>query len=86
MTKPGSPHWGGVVARIFAFTFLTTLLTFAVALFVSIIGTVIYARLKHVSPNLMYAYKHIAFPIAVIGGASSVDYHGDHRTAKPAAE
>ena len=59
----------GVVFRIFAFTFLSILASFALALFLSILGTVVYSRVEHVRPDLMFAYKHIAFPIAIAGGA-----------------
>ena len=55
--------------RLFAFTFLSFLASFAVALFLSILGTVIYSRFEHIPPDLMFAYKHIAFPIAIGGGA-----------------
>ncbi len=62
------PRWTGRLARIFALTFLLSLLSFAVALLLSIFGTVIYARVERVPPNLMFAYKHVAFPIAVAAG------------------
>jgi len=65
----GRPRWSGMAARVFAFTFLLTLLSFAVALLLSILGTVIYSRRERVPPDLMFAYKHIAFPIAVSIGA-----------------
>jgi len=32
-------------------TFLFTLLTFAVALLLSILGTVVYSQIKHIAPN-----------------------------------
>jgi len=57
-----------MVMRVVALTFLSTLLSFALALLLSILGTVIHARLEHVPPNLMFAYKHIAFPIALSTG------------------
>ena len=50
-------------------TFLLTLLSFAVALLLSIMGAVVYAQMKHVAPNLTFAYRHIAFPFAVTVGA-----------------
>lgn len=50
-------------------TFLFTLLSFAVALLLSIMGTVVYSQMKHVAPNLAFAYRHIAFPFAVSAGA-----------------
>ncbi len=54
---------------MFGFTFLLTLLCFAVALLLSILGTMVYSLVEHVPPNLMFAYKRIAFPIAVSVGA-----------------
>jgi hypothetical protein len=63
------PRWVGVPVRVFAFTFLLTLLCFAVALLLSILGTIIYSRIEHVAPNLMFAYRHIAFPFALSAGA-----------------
>src|SRR5271169_6646530 len=62
------PRWMGTAARVFAFTFFGTLLSFAVALLLSILGTIVYSRVERVAPNLMFAYKHIAFPIAVVVG------------------
>ncbi len=50
-------------------TFLFTLLSFAVALLLSILGTVVYSQVKHVAPNLTFAYRHIAFPFAITVGA-----------------
>ncbi len=55
--------------RAFAMTFLFTLLSFAVALLLSILGTMVYSQVKHVAPNLMFAYRHIAFPFAITVGA-----------------
>jgi len=50
-------------------TFLFTLLSFAVALLLSIMGTLVYSQVKHVAPNLAFAYRHIAFPFAIAVGA-----------------
>jgi len=55
--------------RAFAMTFLFTLLSFAVALLLSIMGTVVYSQVKHVAPNLTFAYRHIALPCAITVGA-----------------
>jgi hypothetical protein len=63
------PHWIGIPGRVFAMTFLLTLLSFAVALLLSILGTVVYSQVKHVAPNLAFAYRHIAFPCAITAGA-----------------
>jgi hypothetical protein len=69
MAKANSgPRWIGIPARVFAMTFLFTLLTFAVALLLSILGTVVYSQVKHIAPNLTFAYRHIAFPCAITAG------------------
>ncbi|MGA2356046.1 MAG: hypothetical protein ABSG02_16235 [Terriglobales bacterium] len=65
----GEPRWIGIPARVFAMTFLFTLLSFAIALLLSILGTVVYSQVKHVAPNLTFAYRHIAFPFAITAGA-----------------
>jgi hypothetical protein len=62
-------RWIGIPARVFAMTFLLTVLSFAVALLLSILGTVVYSQVKHVAPNLTFAYRHIAFPFAITVGA-----------------
>jgi hypothetical protein len=71
MGKTGSngPRWIGIPVRAFAMTFLFTLLSFAVALLLSILGTMVYSQVKHVAPNLTFAYRHIAFPFAITVGA-----------------
>ena len=55
MPKPESsrPRWLGIPARVFGFTFLLTLLSFAVALLLSILGMIVYSQVEHVAPNLM---------------------------------
>jgi|SRR5450755_607809 hypothetical protein len=68
-TTSDGPRWIGIPVRVFAMTFLLTLLSFAVALLLSIMGTVVYSQMKHVVPNLSFAYRHIAFPFAVTVGA-----------------
>ena len=70
MAKTGSngPRWIAIPARVFAITFLFTLLSFAVALLLSIMGTVVYSQFRHVAPNLTFAYRHIAFPFAITAG------------------
>ncbi len=68
-TESVAPRWLGIPARVFAMTFLLTLLSFAIALLLSILGTVVYSQVKHVAPNLTFAYRHIAFPFAITVGA-----------------
>jgi hypothetical protein len=67
-TSSSGPRWIGIPARVFAMTFLFTVLSFAVALLLSILGTVVYSQVKHVAPNLTFAYRHIAFPFAITAG------------------
>jgi hypothetical protein len=71
MAKPSSSElrWVGIPARVFAMTFLLTVLSFAVALLLSILGTLVYSQVKHIAPNLTFAYRHIAFPFAIAVGA-----------------
>jgi branched-subunit amino acid ABC-type transport system permease component len=69
MAEKRSPRWIGIPVRAFAITFLFTVLTFAVALLLGILGTVVYSQLKHVAPNMTFAYRHIAFPCAIAAGA-----------------
>ena len=68
-TSSGGLRWIGILARIVAMTFLFTVLAFAVALLLSIMGTVVYSQVKHVAPNLTFAYRHIALPCAITAGA-----------------
>ena len=63
------PRLTTIPCRVVALTFLFTLLSFAVSLLLCILGTIVYSQVKHVAPNLPYAYRHIAFPIAIAGGA-----------------
>jgi len=63
------PRWIGIPFRVFAVTFLLTVLSFAVALLLSILGTIVYSQVRHVAPNLPSAYRHIAFPFAIMVGA-----------------
>ena len=63
------PRWIGIPLRVLAVTFLLTLLAFAIALLLSILGTIVYSRVAHVAPNLPFAYRHLAFPFAIGVGA-----------------
>ena len=63
------PRWIGIPVRVGAVTIILTLLALAVALLLSILGAIVYAQVKHVPPNLQFAYRHIAFPFAIGVGA-----------------
>jgi branched-subunit amino acid ABC-type transport system permease component len=68
-TNADGARWIGVPVRAVAMTFLLTVLSFAVALLLSILGAVVYSQVKHVAPNLTFAYRHVAFPVAIVAGA-----------------
>ena len=61
--KPSLPL---LVARVVIITVLTTLLTFAIALFFGITGIMLVAMIRGGAVNLTAAYRHIALPIAAI--------------------
>jgi hypothetical protein len=63
------PRWAAVPVRALLITFLFTLLSFALALLLSILGTIVYSQVKGIAPNLTFAYRHIAFPFAITAGA-----------------
>ena len=63
------PRWWMIPLRVLLFTFLFTLLGFAMTLLLGIVGVLIASRLQHISPNLALAYRGVA-PIggAIVGG------------------
>jgi hypothetical protein len=67
---PSAPlRWFLVVLRALLVTFLLALLSFAVCLFLGILGLAINAALRGVHPNLTIAYRQIAFPAALVAAA-----------------
>ena len=62
------PRWYAIPARVLLVTFLLTLLSFAVTLLLSIVGLVIVSRLNGTTPDMRFAYRHIAFPVALVVG------------------
>ena len=63
-----SPHWYGLPVRVLLLTFIGTLLSFAVSLFLAILGTVIVSAFRGVHPDMRIAYRHIALPMALVAG------------------
>lgn len=63
------PRLQMALVRAVLVTFLATLLSFAVSLFLAIVGTTIYSHVKGVAPDMTIAYRHIAAPIAGMVGA-----------------
>lgn len=63
------PHWYAVPARALFITLLLTLLSFAVTLLVTIIAIVVAAAARGTNPDMRFAYRHVALPVAVVVGA-----------------
>lgn len=57
-----------MAARVLLLTFIGTLLSFAVTLLFSILGTVIVAAMYKARPDMRVAY-HIAVPFALLAGS-----------------
>ncbi len=55
-----------LVVRVIVITALATLLSFAVALFLGIVGIMLADMIRGGGMNLANAYRHIAFPIALV--------------------
>ncbi len=60
------PRWYLIPVRVLAVTFLLTLLSFAVSLLLGILGMVVRGLIAGVRPNMTFAYRHVALPVAVV--------------------
>jgi hypothetical protein len=69
MAKPRQPRWYAVPARALFLAFLLTLLTFAITLFGAIAVVVISGALRGQNPDVRFAYRHVALPVAVVVGS-----------------
>jgi hypothetical protein len=63
-----APRWYTIPVRVVLVTFISTLTCFAVSLLLAILGTVIIAALRHVHPDMRFAYRMIALPFAAVAG------------------
>jgi hypothetical protein len=63
-----TPRWYAIPVRVFLVTFIGTLISFAIVLFLGIIGTGIVAILRGAHPNMTIAYRSIALPAAAVAG------------------
>ena len=63
------PRWYAVPARALFVTLLLTLLSFAVTLLVSILAMVSAAAMRGTTPDMRFAYRHVALPVAIVVGA-----------------
>ncbi len=64
-----SPRWYAIPVRVLLITFIGTLLSFAISLFLGIIGIFIVSTVRGARPDMTMAYRHIALPFAVVAGA-----------------
>lgn len=63
-----SPRWYAIPFRVLLVTFILTLISFALCLLMSILGTMLAAKVHGYTPDLRLAYRHIALPIAIAAG------------------
>ncbi|MBZ5720564.1 MAG: hypothetical protein LAO03_09310 [Acidobacteriia bacterium] len=68
--KPArSPRWFWIPARVVVFTFICTLLAFAMSLLLGILGVMAGAKMRGGTPNMTIAYREVALPAALAVGA-----------------
>ena len=58
--------------RVLLVTFLLALLSFAVCLFLGIMGLVVMAAVRGAHPNMTIAYREVALPAALLAGAAAL--------------
>jgi uncharacterized membrane protein len=63
------PRWYAIPVRVCLVTFVATLLCFAVALLLAILGTVVVDAVRGVHPDMRVAYRMIALPVALVAGS-----------------
>jgi multisubunit Na+/H+ antiporter MnhB subunit len=61
-------RWYEIPVRVALWTFIGTLISFAVSLFLGIVGVVIVSAFRRVHPNMTLAYRDVAFPAALVAG------------------
>ena len=59
-----NPRWYLIPVRILVVTFLVTLLSFAVSLFLGILGLLLAAKLRGAHASMAFAYRDVALPVA----------------------
>jgi uncharacterized RDD family membrane protein YckC len=64
--------WLLIPLRVLLVSLLVALLSFAVCLLLGILGLSITAWLRGVQPDMTAAYRHIAFPAAIVIGAGAL--------------
>ncbi len=56
----------GIALRVVLVTIIFTLLGFAIGLFCGILTTVLYGAIRHIHPDMTWAYKFVAAPFGAI--------------------
>jgi uncharacterized BrkB/YihY/UPF0761 family membrane protein len=67
---PRPPRWFWIPVRVGIITVLVTLISFAIALLLALLGLILSATAQGISPNLTAAYHRIALPTAIVSGAA----------------
>jgi hypothetical protein len=62
--RVSQPRWVWIPVRVLIVTFLLTLLSFALSLFLAIIGLVIAGEFAGAKPHMPFAYRNVALPFA----------------------
>jgi hypothetical protein len=63
------PRWYIIPVRAGFVAFLVTLVSFAMSLLLALIGMALVAKLHGSMPDMRFAYRHIALPVALSVGA-----------------
>ena len=58
--------------RVLLVTFLLAMLSFAVCLFLGIMGLVVTAAVRGAHPNMTIAYREVALPAALLAGVAAL--------------
>jgi hypothetical protein len=69
ITPAHPPRWYLIPVRVLLVTFIVTLLSFAVSLLLGILGTLLAAKLRGIQPDMTFAYRHVALPVAAMVAA-----------------
>lgn len=56
----------GIAVRVLLITIIFTLLGFAIGLFCGILTSVLYGAIRHIHPDMTWAYKFVAAPFGAI--------------------
>ena len=62
-------RWYEIPVRVVLWTFIGTLISFAISLFLGIVGIVIASAARGVHPDMTSAYRHVAVPAALVAGS-----------------